>query len=421
MTQLIQPLAQDFTTIYRSPNPDTVYCYSPGIAVLLGGRLIATMDLGGSGVQGLEGVKGTRYGNIIQGKAFISDNGGKTWEHVTDFPFMMARPFVAGKRVYILGLAGDLMIMTSEDQGKTWQSPSKLTENEQWTQAPCNVHYDKGNVYLAMNRRPYSDIKVWPVSIEAPILMRGKTDADLTNRENWTFASQMVFRDVIKQDVLDYFGVPFYQTPEREAALVAPGRGCTPMGWLETNVVQIKDQNHYWYDPKGGTFHLWMRAHTGGTGYAAIVKVVEKKDGTMETMLETVPSGKKTVYVPCPGGQMKFHILYDEATHLYWLLSTQATDSMTRAECLPAERYNLPNNERQRLQLHFSKNCIDWCFAGLVAKGDSPKKSRHYASMAIDGDHLHILSRSGDQDALDAHQTNFISFHTIKDFRKLVY
>ena len=88
------------------------------------------------------------------------------------------------------------------------------------------------------------------------------------------------------------------------------------MGWLETNVVQIVDPDHYWYDPKGKTFHLWMRAHTGGTGYAAIAEVVENDDGSMTTMLETTPSGKKVLWVPCPGGQMKFHILYDQATVL---------------------------------------------------------------------------------------------------------
>ena len=81
---------------------------------------------------------------------------------------------------------------------------------------------------------------------------------------------------------------------------------------------------------------------------------------------------------------MKFHVLYDEVTGLYWLLSTQSTDSMTRAEKLPKDRYNLPNNERQRLQLHFSKNMIDWCFACMVAKGNTQKQARHYASMAID-------------------------------------
>jgi hypothetical protein len=94
---------------------------------------------------------------------------------------------------------------------------------------------------------------------------------------------------------------------------------------------------------------------------------------------------------------------------------------MTRAEKLPDNRFNLPNNERHRLQLHFSKNCIDWCFAGLVAMGGSAKQGRHYASMVIDGDDLHIASRSGDKQAKDAHNGNFISFHTIKNFRELAY
>ena len=239
--------------------------------------------------------------------------------------------------------------------------------------------------------------------------------------ESWDFASELVFRDVVPTDALDYFGVPFYETPPNKGVMISKDRECAPIGWLETNIVQFVDPDHYWFDSKGRTFHLWMRAHTGGTGLAAIAKVVENDDGTMTTMLETVPSGRKAVFVPCPGGQMKFHILYDEATKLYWLLNTQATDSMTRAERLSEERFDLPNNERHRLQLHFSRNCIDWCFAGIVAIGPSFKQSRHYASMAIDGDDLHILSRSGDHRAQSAHNVNFVSFHTVGNFRSLIY
>ncbi|MDR1279890.1 MAG: hypothetical protein LBK99_03595 [Opitutaceae bacterium] len=164
-----------------------------------------------------------------------------------------------------------------------------------------------------------------------------------------------------------------------------------------------------------------MRAHTGGTGYAALLKVVEQPDGSMVTMPETVPSGKRILFLPVPGGQMRFHLLRDEQTKLWWLLGSQATDSMTRADRLPRDRYDLPNNERHRLVLHFSKNLVDWCFAGLVATGDSPKETRHYASMVIDGDDLAILSRSGDARARSAHDGNLITFHRVKDFRSLVY
>jgi hypothetical protein len=409
------------TIVFESPDPSMIYCYSPGIAKLKSGRLMATMDLGGKGVTTMEGPKGIRYGEYIMGKAFIHNNKTEEWNHILDFPFMHARPFTAGKSTYILGHAGDLTIVRSDDEGLTWSSPAILTEGEQWTQAPCNVHYLGEYVYLVMNKRPYQDVKSWPVSVEAPVLMRGHVDADLTLRENWTFASELVFRDIVSVNELDYFGVPFFPTLPKEITEIAPGRHCAPIGWLETNIVQFQDPNHYWHDPSGRTFHLWSRAHTGGTGYAAIAKVVEQEDGSMITMLETVPSGKNILYVPCPGGQMKFHVLYDDVSQTFWLLSTQATDSMTRAELLPKDRYGLPNNERQRLQLHFSTNCIDWCFAGIVDMAPTAKQSRHYASMVIDGEDLHVLSRSGDERAKNAHDGNLITLHTVRNFRNLLY
>ena len=141
----------------------------------------------------------------------------------------------------------------------------------------------------------------------------------------------------------------------------------------------------------------------------------------MTTGLVHAPSGKTQLFLPFPGGQMRFHVLYDEPTKLYWLLGTQATDSMTRPGALAADRYQLPNNERQRLVLHFSKNMVDWCFAGLVAIGPGNRGARHYASMDIDGDDLVILARSGDERAQSAHNGNLITFHRVRNFRALVY
>lgn len=421
-TRRIEPLASDFVKVFESPDPEGIYCYSPGIAKANGGRLVATLDLSGPRIMELDGpkekIEGGRY---WQGKVYTSDDGGNTWDHRVNFPYMHARPFISGESLYVLGQADDLVIIRSDDNGVTWSDPTFLTEGEFWHQAPCNVHYANGCVYLVMEKRVYTDVDAWNVSGIAPILMRGKIGSDLTKRENWTFASELVFRDAVPRSELDYFGVPFFDSGEKEKSFVAPKRAMAPIGWLETNVVQIVDPNHYWYDPSGHTFHLWARAHTGGAGYAAIAKVVENIDGTMTTMLEKVPSGKTVAFVPCPGGQMKFHIVYDSVTELYWLLSSQATDSMTRAELLASDRVSLPNNERHRLQLHFSKNCIDWCFAGLVDRGKSPREARHYASMIIDDQRLLILSRSGDERAKNAHDGNFISLHVIDNFRELVY
>jgi hypothetical protein len=415
------PLANDYVTVYESPDPAAVFCYSPGICRCAGGRLVATLDIGGPGVAGLPGPK-ARTGDMglhNQGKVFTSDDHGRTWTWRGDFPFWHARPFVAGSSLYILGQDGDLVIMRSDDDGASWGPAVRLTEGETWHQAPCNVHYARGHVYLVMERLLYTDVRGWTPSVLAPILMRGRIDADLTWRENWTFADPVAFRDLVSTEELRYVAVPFFESRRSEPVAVAPGRSSAPIGWLETNVVQFVDPDHTWYDPAGRTFHLWARCHTGGTGYAAIAKVVEQEDGSLLTLPETAPSGQTAVLVPCPGGQMKFHILYDEVTALFWLLSSQATDSMTRADRLPADRYGLPNNERHRLQLHYSRNCIDWCFAGLVAVGDSPRQARHYASMVIDGADLHVLSRSGDGRAANAHNGNLITFHTVPDFRGL--
>ena len=422
----IRPLANDFVTVCRSPDPQRIYCYTPGICRLPSGRLVATCDFGGPGM-GKEKDRGF---------AFVSDDHGATWRKTGAFRLVHARPFLAGGKLYILGHFGDLGVLCSTDEGETWGPTKMLTQGEHWHQSACSVWYAKGNVYLVMERSVQSADRHphdWGVSWLEPIMMRAKEGDDLTVRESWTFAKSFCFNSIFggnPDPELDYFGIPWYTSfmafsrrtekgwkTERPKGLP----NAQPIGWLETNVVQFMDPNHVWYDPSGNTFHLFMRANTSGAGYAAMAKVVEKPDGTMETSLETAPSGRKMLFLPFPGGQMRFHVLWDDKTKLYWLLSTQATDTLCRHDRLPAGRYNMPYDERQRLQLSFSRNMVDWCFAGLVAAGDSVPESRHYASMAVDGEDLVVLSRSGTPKAKSPHDGDMITFHRIRDFRSLVY
>jgi hypothetical protein len=273
-----------------------------------------------------------------------------------------------------------------------------------------------------MEQRKTQDIQHWYVGELAPVLMRAKLGDDLTQREAWTFAEAPTFQQAVDLDRADLSGLPFYPYERMTGVVMAPHREMAPPGWLEANVVQFPDPGHFWHDPSGRTFHLWMRAHTGMTGRAAIAKVIEEEPGAgaIRFELETAPSGKTVLYVPCPGGQMKFHVLYDEQDGLYWLLSTQATDSMRRPDMMPEDRYGLPDNERRRLQLHYSRNMIDWIFAGMVAVGEVEQASRHYGSMAIVGDDLLVLSRSGDARAKNPHNGNLITLHRVEDFRALV-
>lgn len=423
-------LANKYKIIYESPDPQNIYAYTPGICVLRSGRYVFTNDLGGAGT--LDLLEATRIppspsGVRRLGQIFTSDDRGETWQLRAQRNFTHARPFEAGDFVYVLGHAADLVIYRSTDGGQTWDDGHFLSEGERWHQSACNYWIEDGYITLVMEVRENFEgeiISGWNVSSLAPVVMRARVDDDLTRRESWVFSNRIRFRDVVDEDMLELHGIPFYPT-HKHVGEYPKGTLLTQMpGWLESNIVRIRDRKHYWYDPDGKTFHILMRAHTAGTGYCCLMKAVITEEGGREVitvMPEVNPSGRQVIFLPMPGGQMRFHILWDEVTQLFWLLSEQATDSMTRRELLSPERYNIPCDERDRLQLSFSKNLVDWCFAAMVAKGDSEKQSRHYACMAIDGEDLLIVSRSGDTRTSSAHNTNLSTFHRLRDFRRLVY
>lgn len=415
----VRPLAQEHVALWQSPDPHHIFGYTPGICRLDSGRLVATYEISSRGKKiGPDGQA------VHEGRVLTSDDQGLTWTQRATYTMSFSRPFVAGKSLYLLGRDKRVAIIRSDDQGLTWTERHFLTDSGIWHQSACNVHFANGNVYLVMEKHaPRRGIQAWQVGDLAPVLMRAKADADLTDPSQWTFASELVFEDIWDANKTDYFGVPFHPVDRKKPTFLVPpkGRSIAPLGWLETTVVQFTDPNHLWHDPSGNTFHLWMRAHTGLTNFAAIAQVKENADGSMTTSLVKTPAGTTMLYAPCPGGHLRFHVLWDDKTQLYWLLSSQSTDSMIRPDRMPPERWGTPDNERQRLVLHFSRNMIDWCFAGLVTSTSKPNESRHYASMCIDGDDLCIVSRSGDAQAHSAHNGNLISFHRVKAFRSLVY
>ena len=421
----IRPLAQEHVVVGNAADytPAPLGLYTPSIIRLPSGRLVATYEVSIQSI--IDGRKRTQ----VKTQALVSDDQGKTWKKTREWNNVIqhSRLFLAGGKLYLFGHKGRLCIARSDDEGETWTEPFILSSSTGWHQSACNVWFANGNIYLAMERRTARGItSSWPVGDFSPILLRASVNDDLTVKGSWVQASKLSFSEIIpgyKENTpqIGFFGVPFFAQSYPAATRLAPSRNFHPMGWLETNVVQITDPKHYWYDPEGKTFHLFMRANVGRSNIAAMLKVVEHKDGSMTTQLESAPSGEKILFVPFPGGQMRFHVIYDKVTQLYWLLSSQTTDSMTRANLLPKDRVGIPTNERHRMVLHFSKNMIDWCFAGIVAIGESPKEARHYASMDIDGEDLVILSRSGDKNANSAHDGNLITFHRVKNFRELVY
>ena len=114
-------LANEYVTVFESPDPAKLCTYSPAICRCADGRLIATLDLCGQATGALGEAEAQTF---QQGKVFTSDDGGATWQHRADYPFIEARLFVACDSVYALGNyggegRGDMAIIRSDDRGQT--------------------------------------------------------------------------------------------------------------------------------------------------------------------------------------------------------------------------------------------------------------------------------------------------------------
>lgn len=410
----------DERIIFRTEDPKTIFCYTPSIAKHKD-RIIVTLDIGGKKDAYYSDEKYSELDRSMTGVILVSDDGGKTFERKGYFPYYHARLIVDGDVIYIFGHNHDAMIKASYDGGETWTETSKLSEGKWYCMAATGYIEHNGYIYASCEEFVNHDVITgWEPAGTAPVMFRAKKGDDLLKPESWTISESKSFVDTFGYGKeFPGMGVPFLEAPKMSWQHFTTDRAMSPIGWLESNVVKIYDKNHVWYEENA--FHLFMRAHTGGTGFGAMVKILENADGTMKMEIQKAPSLTEVVFLPLPGGQMKFRVLYDDVTKLYWLLSSQATDSMTDVRKLPEDRYDLPNNERNRLQLHFSKNMVDWCFAGMVAMGDATKASRHYPDAIIDGDDMIVVSRSGEAESSTAHNGNIITIHRIKNFRDLAY
>lgn len=412
----VRALADTYTVIGQTLEPQSTSLYAPSLLRTSSGRLIASYERNAPG----------RRAGLGTTMVSTSDNGGVDWTQRAALPLAHARVFSAGNNLYLLGLDGDLAISRSTDGGGTWSSPQRLSTGRAWFPTTANVLHAKGSVYLAMTARTTRGVDDWPVEDASPILLRASESADLTQRASWTLASELSFRDVLTGATAAAANVPFFGLPVRRTSAARPApaferRAMNPMGWLEANVAQLIDPDNYWYDATGNTFHLLMRAHTGGSNVAALLKVVEQADGSMTTTAETVPSGKRMVLLPVPGGQDAFALLYDPVSSLYWLASVQPTDSLRRSDKLPAEWEGRPVGESQRLVLHFSRNLVDWCFAGLITTGANATEKRHFPALEIDGEDLVVAAVSSDQACARGSEGNLVTFHRVASFRDLIY
>ena len=131
-----------------------------------------------------------------------------------------------------------------------------------------------------------------------------------------------------------------------------------------------------------------------------------------------------TQFHPMPGGQNKFHIVYDAAQRLFWTtvnLPTDTQDIQDREGRLKAQGFaGRPGNERRFLFLQYSVDALNWFPAGCVAMWHKTSQSFHYVGPLIDGNDLLLLTRTS-RDAANQHDSELVTLHRVKDFRSLAF
>ena len=375
--------------IAESPAPDSVFLYTPGIVEGFDGRLVVSVDYGGPGTSVLDGSR-SDFGDYKSGnqiRILLSDDNGKTWRETSArIPMMHEILFKAGKSLYMIGHSGRLLITRSDDNGETWSEPSVLCPEPRWHQSCTPVDIHDGKITLVYEKW-VSDSHPWPGV--GPVLMQAKVDDDLTEASSWKFSD--LYNPDEDMEASRPSGIP----------LTDPGKA----GILETNVIRVYDEKNPFYDPSGKSVVLMMRASVGLPDIGVMMRGVEKPDGSL-AVEKLTKNGREMYFAHIPGADLKFYVVYDPESRLYWLLHSQMDGRM---------------NYRRRLALSYSPDLLKWTFAGLVAVGPADNAARHYASMIIHGDDLLIVSRSGDERARNSHDGNLVTFHRVKDFRDLTY
>ena len=179
----MKSIAEKYTIVKRSDDPQKQHLYTPSVLRLKNGRLLFSMDI-----------------SDRSGEIYASDDKGATWQLKGTGSFHHARLFLDGDTVYLLGHNGDLVVYVSYDNGESWSDGAKLTAGETWHQSACSVWYKGGYIYLVMERKikdPDERFPYWCPNILAPVVLRGKLGSDLTKRENWLFSKETRFRDIL--------------------------------------------------------------------------------------------------------------------------------------------------------------------------------------------------------------------------------
>jgi hypothetical protein len=262
---------------------------------------------------------------------------------------------------------GDLLISESKDEGKSWCEPTVLFRGSAHARerglhrAPMRIAHYGGRIWTDVEFGTWCQDEMNNAVLSAP------EDADLLLAESWVCS--------------DFWRHPEFAKTAKAGETV---EGC--LGGIEGSVIEGRD---------GKLYNLLRYAHK-----KPLLLEVNTDDP------EAMPTYSRLIDMPCT--QSKFDVEFDEKSQKYYAIISRALDE--------------PKTVRNLLSLASSPDLINWeIVTDLIDYRNSPadKVGFQYVCFAIEGDDILYLSRTAFNGAANHHDSNYQTFHRIKNFRSL--
>jgi len=360
------------TVVDYIPASSKTYIGSPSICILPDGSYVASHDLFGPA--------STEYEKAVTA-VFLSRDKGKSWQKISEINGQFwSNLFVHDNSLYIMGTwkhHGNLIIRRSADGGKTWSEPVNsstglLAEGEYHT-APMPIVYHNGRIWRAVEYAK-SYTTAWGIRYSAMVLS-APANADLLDARSWMTTNYL-------QHDSAYLNGNF-------------------RGWLEGNAVVT---------PDGNMVNI-LRVATAEKGRDMAAMVNISADG------KTASFDPSKGFMDFTGGARKFSIRYDKKSGRYWSICNMiGADSLKALDA---------GSVRNTLVIKSSKDLRNWTIHTiLLHHPDVKKHGFQYVDFQFDGKDIIYLSRTAYDDeyggANNYHDANFLTFHRIKNYRKLI-
>ena len=350
---------------YLHPKDD-VYAFSgrflcsPSLLCHPDGYLLASMDVYG---------KGTPQNLTL---LFRSDDGGENWHYVSELmPCFWGKLFVHKHDLYMLACSteyGDLLIGRSTDGGKTFSAPVCLLRGLNGKERQVGVHKNPQNI-VTFGGRLYETLEwgSWGNTeyYHAAMVMSCDENADLLSPENW------------------HFTPPVKYDPNWE--------GTAPDG------VKATIEGTLCVAPNGKLYNC-MRYQTTEKKILAYLVNTEDPDAPLTY----------SHAIAFPGNLSKFMIKQDPKSGKYYSMVCRRIDA--------------PETRRNLLSLLVSEDLETWsvvCDLLDYRNEDIEKIGFQYVDFEFDGEDIIYLCRTAMNGANSYHDSNYSTFHRVKDFRKI--